>query len=266
MSTKLEGDKELIDAIIPKNFGIGCRRPTPGNGFLEALVRENVKCFTKSMKKITEKGFVDSDGVEHEVDVIICATGFDTTWVPRFEVKANGKSLQDIWRKELTSVLSIGIPEFPNYYMAGGPYGPLGHGSFLPIVELLMKNFIQCINKMQKERIKSLTPKVKMAEALKEHADLFLQRTAWTGPCSSWFKQGRVDGPLTMFPGTRITYMEMLETPRYEDYEFEYMNPLNPLEFMGNGFSTRESDGRDLSFYLGLIDGLDEQLDLEADL
>lgn len=28
MSTKLAGNQELIDAIIPKNFGVGCRRPT----------------------------------------------------------------------------------------------------------------------------------------------------------------------------------------------------------------------------------------------
>ena len=28
MSTKLAGKKELIDAIVPKNFGVGCRRPT----------------------------------------------------------------------------------------------------------------------------------------------------------------------------------------------------------------------------------------------
>lgn len=73
--------------------------------------------------------------------------------------------------------------------------GPLGHGSFLTISEVLMKNFLQCIRKMQKERIKSLTPKQSMADALAEHAHLYLQRTAWTGSCNSWFKQGKVDGP-----------------------------------------------------------------------
>jgi hypothetical protein len=28
MSTKLAGNTELIEAIVPKNFGVGCRRPT----------------------------------------------------------------------------------------------------------------------------------------------------------------------------------------------------------------------------------------------
>ena len=39
-------------------------------------MRDNVKVFTKNMTRITEKGFVDSDGVLHEADVIICATGY----------------------------------------------------------------------------------------------------------------------------------------------------------------------------------------------
>jgi hypothetical protein len=38
----------------------------PGNGFLEALTRDNVKAFTQQMQRITEKGFVDRDGKEHE--------------------------------------------------------------------------------------------------------------------------------------------------------------------------------------------------------
>jgi hypothetical protein len=30
MSTKLLGNKELIEATAPKDFGVGCRRPTVG--------------------------------------------------------------------------------------------------------------------------------------------------------------------------------------------------------------------------------------------
>lgn len=47
----------------------------PGNGFLEALTLPHVKTFSKEMQRITPKGFVDHEGIEHEVDVIICATG-----------------------------------------------------------------------------------------------------------------------------------------------------------------------------------------------
>jgi hypothetical protein len=35
MSRKLSRRSELIDKFMPKGSGIGCRRPTPGNAFLE---------------------------------------------------------------------------------------------------------------------------------------------------------------------------------------------------------------------------------------
>ncbi|RVX67654.1 hypothetical protein B0A52_08183 [Exophiala mesophila] len=257
---------ELLEALIPKNFGVGCRRPTPGNGFLEALSQDNVKVFTKQMQRITPRGFVDSEGNEHEVDVIICATGFNTSWIPRYPVEANGYSIAKMWAKEPSSYISLGVPHMPNYFMMAGPYGPLGHGSFLPIIETLAGNIIQCIDKMQKDRIKSLTPKEEIAQQLKQHAALFLQRTAWTSGCSSWFKQGRIDGPLPMFPGSRLVYMDLLSKPRFEDYQIEYVNSKNMFDFLGNGFATREFDGRDLSYYLGLLDGNDQQINLEDDL
>lgn len=74
MRRRLQGDERLIDAIVPKDFIVGCRRPTPGNGYLEALLQPNVRVDTKMFQKITEKGFIDADGKEVEVDIIVCAT------------------------------------------------------------------------------------------------------------------------------------------------------------------------------------------------
>lgn len=75
MKRKLAGREDLIEKLIPTTFNVGCRRPTPGNGFLEALTRVNVTTFTQGISRITEKGFVNQDGTEFEVDIIICATG-----------------------------------------------------------------------------------------------------------------------------------------------------------------------------------------------
>lgn len=104
----------------------------PGNGFLEALTLPNVKTFTEEMTRITPKGFIDHEGIEHEVDVIICATGyvelfttpgaadvrillklarFDTTWVPSFPIVARGKNVQDMLREKPLTYLSMGLPD-----------------------------------------------------------------------------------------------------------------------------------------------------------
>ena len=138
----------------------------------------------------------------------------------------------------------------PNYWMGVGPYGPLGHGSFIPIIEHVTKYILTVAKKMQTENIKSLRPRQDICESFVEHADLFLKRTAWSGTCRSWFKQGQLDGKLTIFPGSRLVYFGLLENPRFEDYTIQYW-AKNPFAFLGNGFSTKEFDGSDLAYYLG---------------
>ena len=255
--------------MIPKNFNPGCRRPTPAPGYLEALVAPNATVFTDPIGSITATGFTDKEGNHHEVDVIICATGFDTSWLPRFPFKAHGHDLRDLWGSEkgVTSYLSVGIPNFPNTFSFCGPYGPLGHGSFMPLIEVWTRYIFSVITKCQVENIKSLAPKLAPCVQFRQHADLFLQRTAWTSPCRSWFKQGKTDGQATMWPGSRLHFLKIMEAPRYEDFEIEYREG-NMWAFLGNGFEVREFDGRDITNYLGNLDeeGRDVQPDYDEGL
>jgi len=269
MRNKLNHDSRLIEKMIPKNFNPGCRRPTPAPGYLEALVAPNATVFTDPIDSITATGFTDKEGYHHEVDVIICATGFDTSWLPRFPFKAHGHDLRDLWGSEegVTSYLSVGIPNFPNTFSFCGPYGPLGHGSFMPLIEVWTRYIFSVITKCQVENIKSLAPKLAPCVQFRQHADLFLQRTAWTSPCRSWFKQGKTDGQATMWPGSRLHFLKIMETPRYEDFEIEYRQG-NMWAFLGNGFEVREFDGRDITNYLGNLDeeGRDVQPDYDEGL
>lgn len=116
-----------------------------------------------------------------------------------------------------------------------------------------MGNIIEILKKMQKEKIKSLTPRREVCEKFTEHADLFLKRTAWSGDCSSWFKGGSRDGKLTMFPGSRLVYFDLLRSPRFEDYHIEYQSE-NGFNFLGNGFHVMEFDGSDISYYCGTVE------------
>lgn len=63
------GNEELKEFIIPK-WSPGCRRISPGDGYLEALVQENVEPVMKGIKKITPQGILTEDGVEHKMDVL----------------------------------------------------------------------------------------------------------------------------------------------------------------------------------------------------
>lgn len=236
MARKLNYDQRLCEKIIPKNFNPGCRRPTPAPGYLEALVAPNATIFTDAIGHFTETGFVDQAGQEHEVDVVICATGFDTSWLPRFPFRARGQDIRDLWNPTdgVTSYISIGIPQFPNHFSFCGPYGPLGHGSFMPLIEKWTQYMFDVIEKGQVENVKSFTPRMGPSKQFRQHADLFLKRTAWTSPCRSWFKQGKQDGQAAIYPGSRLSFLHLLERPRYEDFDIEYHDD-NMFAFLGNG-------------------------------
>lgn len=110
------GDDKIAAHMIP-NFALGCRRMTPGNGYLESLTKENVEVVTQSATRVTEKGIVGEDGVEREVDVIICATGFDTSFTPHFTVKGRkGADIREQFGDFPKGYLGVMADNFPNLF------------------------------------------------------------------------------------------------------------------------------------------------------
>lgn len=166
MRRQLAKKPELADLIIPTNFAVGCRRPTPGAGYLEALCEDNVSVVSQSIKEITPKGIMTVDGIEHEFDVIVCATGFDVSWRPSYPtIGRESRNLVKEWAEAPSTYLSITVPHFPNYLIFNGPFGPYGHGSFLPITETLSRHFLMMFHKMS-EGVTSFDPKWKPSPTL----------------------------------------------------------------------------------------------------
>ena len=66
---------------------------------MSAIQEPNVDVHFTPVESITEKGVVGGDGEEREVDTIICATGFDVSYRPRFPIIGqNGTDLADKWK------------------------------------------------------------------------------------------------------------------------------------------------------------------------
>lgn len=116
MSEQLEQDPVLTKQMIP-SFGLGCRRMTPGSGYLQSLKKDNVQVVHDSVVRFTKDGIVDGSGTEHKVDVVICATGFDVSFTPRFEVIGrDGINIKDSFGQIPKAYLSITAPKFPNLF------------------------------------------------------------------------------------------------------------------------------------------------------
>lgn len=130
----------------------------------------------------------------------------------------------------------------PEYKVLIGPNGPASHSSILPIIEWYTRYLFQMVEKMQRENIHSFSPLPGPVKDLYNHTHELMKRLVWSSACRSWFKNGKTEGPVTaIYPGSRLHWFEMLDRPRYEDYEIRYRTE-NRFQFMGNGYTQRELD------------------------
>ena len=149
-------DEELKEKLVPK-WNIGCRRLTPGTNYMESLFDKKSSVVYGEISRISTSGPVTDAGTEHSVDVLICATGFDTTFKPRFPLRGpDGQTLAEKWEKEPKSYLGLAAAEFPNYFMFLGPNCPIGNGPVLVGIETQADYFMKFIHKMFQEDIRSV--------------------------------------------------------------------------------------------------------------
>ncbi|KAN0107798.1 FAD/NAD(P)-binding domain containing protein [Hyaloscypha variabilis] len=242
MNEQLNNDTRLVKHLVPE-FALGCRRMTPGSGYLQSLTKSNVDVITEDVVRLTEHGVVDASGTEHKVDVVVCATGFDTSFTPHFEcIGRGGKSLKEQFGDFPKGYLGIMAENFPNLFLLIGPNGPASHASLLPILEWHTRYMFQMVTKLQEENIKCFDPKKEAIHDFYNHTHELMKRLVWSSACRSWFKNGKTHGPVTaIWPGSRLHYFEVMKKVRYEDLNITYRSN-NRFQFMGNGYTETEID------------------------
>ena len=70
-------DPDLRDALRP-DFQIGCKRILMSDDYYPALTRPDVTLVTDQIEEVTDGG-VRTQAGHHDVDVIVFATGYETT-------------------------------------------------------------------------------------------------------------------------------------------------------------------------------------------
>ncbi|KAF2194076.1 FAD/NAD(P)-binding domain-containing protein [Zopfia rhizophila CBS 207.26] len=249
-------DERLLKGFTP-TWEIGCRRVTPGDPYMEAIQKENVDVHFTAVNKITEDGVVGQDGIERKVDTIVCATGFDVTYKPRFPVIGkNGVDLYEKWKETPESYLGLGCPDMPNWLMFIGPTWPVENGSVTGPLLSVSEYAIQIIKKMQRDHIKSWVPRQDITDHFNEHAQEWIKHTVWKDACRSWYRNNETGRVNAVWPGSSLHYREIIETPRYEDFDIQYRHK-NPWAHLGMGcvksnLQEEIQKGADLSPYLQL--------------
>jgi hypothetical protein len=198
---------------------------------LESLVKENIEVVTDDIVRLEADGLVTNNkqtGEEtlHAVDALICATGFDTTYRPRFNrVGRQGVPLSKLWEdtNDVEAYLALTVPGFPNYFMFLGPNGPISNGTLIPVIEKQVEYMVSFIRKMQRQRLKSFAVRPEAVKQLNAHHQQFFQRMVFSDACRSWHKGGRADGRVIgIWPGSSLHYYKTISEPRFKDWEYTY--------------------------------------------
>jgi cation diffusion facilitator CzcD-associated flavoprotein CzcO len=143
-------DPEVREKLTPR-YAVGCKRPGFHNTYLSTYNRDNVELVTEPIDEVTGSGVTTDDGVTHEVDVLILATGFkvmDVDSIPTFPVTGSGgRSLAGFWsERRLQAYEGVSVPGFPNFFSVMGPYGYVG-SSYFALIETQTHHIVRCLKR-----------------------------------------------------------------------------------------------------------------------
>jgi cation diffusion facilitator CzcD-associated flavoprotein CzcO len=146
-------DPEVRDKLTPR-YAVGCKRPGFHNTYLSTFNRDNVRLVTEPIDKITGSAVATTDGENHDIDMLILATGFkvlDTDNVPTFPVSGpGGRSLGRFWDEHrLQAYEGVSIPGFPNFFTVFGPYGYVG-SSYFALIEAQTHHIVRCLKRAKR--------------------------------------------------------------------------------------------------------------------
>jgi cation diffusion facilitator CzcD-associated flavoprotein CzcO len=182
-------DPELREKLTP-SFRIGCKRLLISNDYYPALTQPNTELVTDAISEFRGSAIVTADGAEREVDAVVLGTGFrvsDWPYAEHFRGR-QGELLSDVWREGPQAYAGTTVAGFPNLFMLIGPNTGLGHNSIVYMIESQISYVIDCIRKMDEQRLATVEVRPHVQEAYNDEIQKQLQGTVWnSGGCASWY-------------------------------------------------------------------------------
>ncbi|MDV4146775.1 MULTISPECIES: flavin-containing monooxygenase [Shimia] len=179
---KIVKDPQIAEMLIPND--LYAKRPLCGNDYFDVYNRDNVTLADVKSDPITEftpNGIRLESGEEHELDVVIFATGFDAVDGNYVKMDLRGRggvTMRDTWKEGPLGYLGMMEVDFPNFFMILGPNGPFTN--LPPSIETQVEWISETISTMEESGVKSVEPTVEA-------------RDAWVGTC-------REIADMTLFP------------------------------------------------------------------
>jgi cation diffusion facilitator CzcD-associated flavoprotein CzcO len=197
-------DPETARKLTPTD--LYAKRPLCNWDYYESYNRDNVELVSikeNPIEEITSEGVRTADGVVHELDVIVFATGFDAVDGNYLRMNIRGRdglTIQDHWKDGPTSYVGVTTAHFPNLFMILGPNGPFTN--LPPSIEAQVEFITELIRTAEADGVTTIEPTVeaeeKWTQTCREIADMTLFPKA-----HSWIFGANIPGK----PNTVMFYM-----------------------------------------------------------
>ncbi|KGI67150.1 NAD(P)/FAD-dependent oxidoreductase [Mycolicibacterium rufum] len=204
---------------LTPDFTPGCKRMLISNDYYPALQRDNCKLIDWPIATLSPAGIRTSDGVEHHLDAIVFATGYDVHLSgPPFPVTGlGGRTLRQEWAEHAEAFKSASAHGFPNLFFMTGPNSGPGHNSLLVYIEGQIDYAVSAITTILNRNLRYLDVRADTQRRYNTAIQRRLTRTTWMSGCRSWYLTA--DGfNASMYPGLATQYLRQMRQFRLDDY------------------------------------------------
>ncbi len=205
---------------LTPDFSAGCKRLLMTSDYYPALQADNCTLVTWPIARLSPKGIRTVEGIEHQFDAIVFATGFDVAkaGTPFPVTGLDGRDLASEWSRGAYAYRSVAVSGYPNLYFTFGPNSGPGHNSALVYMEAQIDYIVEAIAKLLQFDWKSLDVRPEVQARYNQNIQRRLKSTTWNSGCQSWYLTE--DGfNATMFPGFATQYVNQLKTVDLKDFK-----------------------------------------------
>jgi cation diffusion facilitator CzcD-associated flavoprotein CzcO len=192
-------DAGLRSAATP-DYEIGCKRVVISNDYYPALASPTVTLEPSALRSISGSTATSVDGHDFDVDVLVFATGFESTRPP-FAARTfgtDGIRLAEEWSSGMRAHASTAVHGFPNMFVLDGPNASLGHNSAVVMIEAQIDYVLAAMEHRRSTGFEALDVSLEAQDAYTREIDEKASSTVWlTGGCESWYVDER-SGRLTL--------------------------------------------------------------------
>ncbi|KAF9502078.1 FAD dependent oxidoreductase family protein [Pleurotus eryngii] len=217
--------EKLAPAVKPYPFF--AKRPPLEQNYYDVVNQSNVSLIDvneNEITRITHEGIQTADGIEHQFDIIVLATGFDAITGSMIQIDirgTEGATIFDKWTAFASTYLGLMTTNFPNLFFVYATHGPTAFGNGPTTAEVQSDWVIHCIRYMRDHKLSRIHPKKEAEEEYTKLVNDIGDKGMWS-KAKSWYTGANIPGKTVQhlsFSGGLNVYADMYRENEEKGFE-----------------------------------------------